>query len=146
MIYIIPVKFYSIKYVSFDKAVEIVCREGRAAWMAKSDIKSAFRLLPIYPGDFDILGFKFEGMFFFDKCLPMGASKSYALSETFSTFLEFQAKKVTKSETICHYLDDFLFVLKGGKTVCGEILASFQGMCNELQCLSRQRRLRAQTR
>ena len=64
-------------------------------------------------------------MFFFDKCLPMGASRSCALFETFSTFLEFQAKKVTKSEAICHYLDDFLFVSKGVKTACGEMLASF---------------------
>ena len=55
----------------------------------------------------------------------MGASRSCALFETFSTFLKFQAKKVTKSEAICHYLDDFLFVSKGVKTACGEMLASF---------------------
>jgi hypothetical protein len=29
--------------------------------MAKADIESAFRLLPIYPGDFELLGIKFDG-------------------------------------------------------------------------------------
>ena len=31
---------------------------GQNAILAKTDLKSAFRLLPIYPGDFDLLGIK----------------------------------------------------------------------------------------
>jgi hypothetical protein len=43
------------------------------ALLAKAYVKSAFRLLKIWPGYFDQLGFTFDGKFYFDKCLPMGA-------------------------------------------------------------------------
>jgi hypothetical protein len=32
--------------------------------------------VPIYPDDFDLLGFKLGPYFFIDKCLPMGYSAS----------------------------------------------------------------------
>jgi hypothetical protein len=59
-----------------DDAVRMVQKLGKGALLAKADIKSAFRLLRIWPGDFDQLGFSFSGNFYFDKCLPMGAEVS----------------------------------------------------------------------
>ena len=38
--------------------------------MAKSDIKSAFRLLPVHPDDFELLSIQFDGQWFVDKALP----------------------------------------------------------------------------
>lgn len=46
----------SVQYTSFDQVVQIIAKYGKGAAIAKCDIKSAFRLLPIYPGDFDLLG------------------------------------------------------------------------------------------
>jgi hypothetical protein len=51
-------KFTSVQYSLFDNAVSIVKNLGKGALIGKKDIQSAFRLLPIYPGDFDLLGFK----------------------------------------------------------------------------------------
>jgi hypothetical protein len=48
---------------------EPVQRLGENALCAKSDIKSAFRLLPIYPGSFDLLGIQLNGNFYIDKML-----------------------------------------------------------------------------
>lgn len=45
---------------------------GKGTLFAKTDIKSAFRLLSIYPGDFDLSGIKLGDKFYFDKCLPFG--------------------------------------------------------------------------
>ena len=56
--------------------------------MAKADIESAFRLLPVHPASFRLLGFTLGGEFYFDKCLPMGCAISCAYFEAFSTFLE----------------------------------------------------------
>ena len=121
-----------VKYTSFDSAVDIVSSMGTGALLAKTDIKSAFRLLPIYPGDFDLLGFTFNGQYYFDKMLPMGASISCSLFEKFSTFLDFSIKRITKSDGIVHYLDDFLFTAKGHTNDCERLLTSFQGMCDQL--------------
>ena len=53
-------KFTSVQYSSFNNAVNIFKRLAVNAKIGKKDIKSAFRLLRIYPGDFDLLGFKLE--------------------------------------------------------------------------------------
>lgn len=52
------------------------------------DIKSAFRRIIVHPANFDLLGIKFEGEFYIDKCLPMGCSLSCNLFEKCSTFLQ----------------------------------------------------------
>ena len=46
----------AVHYFSFDNAVSIVKKLGKGALIGKKDIKSAFRLLPCYPGDLDLLG------------------------------------------------------------------------------------------
>jgi hypothetical protein len=127
----IPDELISVKYASFDQAVGLVQEVGHMAYLAKCDIKSAFRLLPIYPGDFDLLGFKFDGKYFIDKCLPMGASISCSHFECFSSYLEFQVKANARSKFITHYLDDFLFV-GDTQVTCQKLLHEFQKMCNEL--------------
>ena len=55
----------SVQYASFDVAVALVQDAGLGALVSQCDIKSAFRILPVYPGDFDLLGFKFPNQFFF---------------------------------------------------------------------------------
>ena len=117
-----------VRYAPFDEAVRIVCRNGKGAWLAKSDIKSAFRLLPVAPVDYELLGFTFQNKFYFDKCLPMGCSISCALFEKFSTFLEFCICNLSKSSSITHYLDDFFFVGKS-KAQCKYLLDEFAAMC-----------------
>ena len=59
----IPAEIATVKYATFDSAVELVQQVGSGAFLAKCDIKSAFRLLPIYPGDFDLLGFNLSSCF-----------------------------------------------------------------------------------
>jgi hypothetical protein len=46
-------KFSTVQYSSFDKAISIVKKLDKNALIAKMDIKSAFRLLLVYPGDFN---------------------------------------------------------------------------------------------
>ena len=64
-------KTFTVKYASFNQAVSIAQRLSKSAEMAKSDIKISFPNAPYLPGDFELLGFKFQGLYFIDKCLPM---------------------------------------------------------------------------
>ncbi|VDI36777.1 Hypothetical predicted protein [Mytilus galloprovincialis] len=97
--------------------------------LAKCDVKSAFRLLRLSPGDFDLMGFKFENQYFFDKCLPMGASISSALFESFSTALHWVVQQQSKNDNILHYLDDFLFGGEAQTSQCHDTLKCFQDSC-----------------
>lgn len=57
-------KFTSVNYSSFDNVVSLVQKLGQGALIGKKDIKSAFRLVPCYPCDFDLLGFKIGDQFY----------------------------------------------------------------------------------
>lgn len=61
----------TVKYDSFDVAVDMVRSLRPSALMAKCDIEFTFRLLPVHPDNFDLLGFTFQGPYYFDKALPM---------------------------------------------------------------------------
>jgi hypothetical protein len=46
----------TVRYTSFDRVVEMVRKLGKRAELGVIDIKNAFRLLRVFPGDFDLLG------------------------------------------------------------------------------------------
>ena len=71
-----------------------------------------------------------EGQFYFDKCLPMGASSSCHLFEKFSSALEFIAKK-GNINYILHYLDDFLLI-NHSKDQCEKDLMNFLQICESI--------------
>ncbi|XP_061191718.1 uncharacterized protein LOC133199935 [Saccostrea echinata] len=50
----------SVHYSHIDDAAGMIALMGKGTLLAKSDIKSAFRLIPVAPSDFDLLGFKFS--------------------------------------------------------------------------------------
>jgi hypothetical protein len=120
-----------VRYSDFDNAVHIVKRLGKGTWMGKMDLKNAFRLLPCYPGDFDLLGIKLGDLYFIDRCMPMGCSISCSTFETFSKFLEWAIKIITGSDNIDHYLDDFIFMATL-KDRCKFLLDEFSALCLEL--------------
>ena len=80
-------------YASFDEVVKLVVNVGKGAFMAKADVESAFRLLPVHPSDLCLLSMKVNDFYLIDKSLPMGTSCSPALFEKFPTFLEWATKK-----------------------------------------------------
>ena len=64
---------------------------GSGAHMAKTDVKSAFRIVPIHPEDFHLLGMKLDGLYFYETTLPMGCSMSCAIFEAFSSAVQWIA-------------------------------------------------------
>lgn len=98
--------FASVSYTSNDEAIKLILKQGKGAFMAKADIKSAFRLIPINPSQYHLLCFKWKGLFYHDCCLPMGARSSCHIFEIFSKNVE-QIMKNEGIEALIHILDDF---------------------------------------
>lgn len=117
----------SVKYTSFDEAVHMIQDMGQGCLLGKLDIKSAFRLLPVSPSDFDQLGFVFDDKFYYDKAMPFGCRISCASWEKVSTFLEFTAKQQSPDGVgdLKHYVDDFLFAGEAGTDNCSVIMKTF---------------------
>lgn len=115
----------AVTYATFDDAIQIIRKFGRGALLAKADVQSAFRLLPIAPESHNSLGFCFEGFFFYDKCLPMGCSLSCYYFEIFASFLQWVMIFESGHSGIIHYLDDFLFIGPPSSSICSLILELF---------------------
>lgn len=122
----------TVQYASFDGVVDMIANLGRGALIGKMDIKSAFRLIPIYPGDFDLLGFSVDGLFYIDKCLPMGCSISCKIWETFATFLHWLTHFKSGLNTLDHYLDDFIFAGRCGTQECAILMSTFSSLAKEI--------------
>ena len=103
-------EFKTVNYASIDDAISKLKINGSGAFMSKTDIDSAFRLIPVNPEDYPILGIKFNNRYYYDRCLPMGCSSSCHIFERFSTAVEWIPTNKFGIESIIHYLDDFLIV------------------------------------
>ncbi len=76
--------------------------------MAKTDIKSAFCIIPILPADYDLLGIFWQGKYYYDRVMPMGCASSCRTFEMFSTAIEWVAKTQLSMPHLIHILDDYL--------------------------------------
>ena len=63
---------FSLHCSSVDDAVAILLHLGKGALMAKIDLKSAFRMIPVHRADWDLLGMHWRGQYYVDTCLPFG--------------------------------------------------------------------------
>ncbi len=68
----IATQLCSLKYTKVDEVVEAILQLGRGAEVAKMDVKSAYRIVPVHPGDRWLLGMRWQGQLFIDTALPFG--------------------------------------------------------------------------
>ena len=55
---LIPTDCSSVQYASINDAVSVIKKTGAGCFMAKTDVKTAFRLRPIHPNDCSLLNMK----------------------------------------------------------------------------------------
>ena len=122
-------EFSSITYSNIQDAIENTKLAGRGCYLAKTDVKSAFRIIPIYPKEYHLLGMVWKGLYYFDKCMPMGCSSSCRTFELLSTALEWVARKHLSIDFIYHLLDDFLIIAPSYQLCQGQ-LSLFTSFCN----------------
>lgn len=116
-------EFATVQYASIQDAIALIQKLGPGCFMGKSDIAQAFRNLPIHEDCHHLLGFIFEGKYYYDTCLAMGARCSCQIFECFSTALQWILETKFKVENCLHILDDFFF-----------ISLSFDLTCHYLKC------------
>ena len=85
--------------------------------MAKIDIQHAFRLCPVRPEDWPLLGFSWESKFYCDLRLPFGSRSSPFIFNTFAEALWWIISSLFGVQFLLHYLDDF-FVANSSADSC----------------------------
>ena len=127
----IAVEFVSVSYAGIQDAICKIKAIGKNCFMAKTDVRSAFRIMPIHPDDYHLLGFSWKGSYYYDKCVPFGASSSCRLFEATSTALEWIAMHKLGCSAVVHILDDFLFI-NATEEGCANDLKAFLSMCSDI--------------
>ena len=105
----------SLRYSSVDVAVDIIRPLGRDTQLVKLDIKDAYRLIPVHPDDYHLLGISWRGETYIDLALPFGLRSA---PKIFSTVADLVAwvlhQHCIKHQP--HYLDSYLFLEERNST------------------------------
>ena len=127
----IPSALCSLQYVTIDDAVQEIFKLGIGTLLAKIDIKSAFRLLPVHQADRHLLLMRWKECIYIDTCLPFGLRSAPKLFNILADLLQWIAQ-VEGTSCIMHYLDDFLLLGPPESEVCQNSLDIIQRICKDL--------------
>ena len=109
----IPTELCSLRYPSLDAAARLIMTQGRGALMSKLDIKEAYRMVPVHPDDWFLLGMRWRGAYYIDTRLPFGLRSAPKIFTALADALQWILLQ-RGLPNLLHYLDDFLFVESPG--------------------------------
>lgn len=121
----------SLEYASVEQAAKLVKRAGPGALMAKLDLSSAYRHVPVHPDDSHLLGFEWRGAVYVDRALPFGLRSAPKVFTAVADGLAW-AMVCRGIEDFIHYLDDFFFCSSATSSACREALRTAVPLCTEL--------------
>ena len=127
----IPSSLCSIKYITIDDAINQILSLGKGTMMAKIDIKSAFRLLPVHPADRHLLMMNWNNSIYIDLCIPFGLRSAPKLFNVAADLLQWIAEH-NGVTPLLHYLDDFLTLGPPDSDVCHHNLTTLKHLCHTL--------------
>lgn len=129
-----------LKLCRFGHAARAVVRLGKGCWLIKLDVEAAYKQVPVRREDWPLLGFYWEGKYYYERVLPFGLRSSCRLWELFAHALHFLVETVLNTgvpahqRVTLHYVDDFLFVLQceAGEAAAQELLRRVLHLCKQL--------------
>ena len=121
----------SLKYASIDDAVEVVLKKGKGTKLAKLDLESAYRMVPVHPQDRHLLGMRWDGEVYVDSALPFGLrSAPKIFTAVADGLLWIMINQGIRA--VLHYLDDYLFMGDPGSEECADALHLALALCERL--------------
>ena len=105
----------SLSYVTVDMIADKVASLGKGTLLAKLDVKSAFRIVPVHPADRLLLGMQWRDSIYVDTVLPFGLRSTPKLFNVIADAIQYIARS-QGVQHITHYLDDFIVLGQAGTT------------------------------
>ena len=127
----IPPEHTHVQYSNIEDAINSIKQLGKGCFMAKTDIDSAFRIIPVSEKHYHLLGFKWRQKWYYDRNLPMGLASSCKIFETFSIAIAWIARQKLGISELVKILDDFL-ILDTSYQGCEKKLKAFLFLCNDI--------------
>ena len=121
----------SLHYTSVEDVAMKAAQLGRGSLIAKVDIESAYRLIPVHPGDRWLLGTRWENRLYIDPMLPFGLRSAPKIFNAIADALEWRLKAVG-IQHVYHYLDDFAVLGAPETDECFQAVEKLHKTCTEL--------------
>ena len=121
----------SLSYITVDMIGDRISELGWGTLMAKLDIKSAFRIIPVHPVDRCLLGMQWQQRIYVDRVLPFGLRSAPRLFSAVADGLQFIARS-QGIENVAHYLDDFIVLGRPGSDQCDHDFQLLVRICEQL--------------
>ena len=96
----------SLTYMKVSDVVHKILSLGRGCQLAKINIESAFRNVPMHPHDRHLLGLRWKGKCYTDTTLPFGLRSAPKIFNVLADALQWIAERCGISY-LGHYPDDF---------------------------------------
>ena len=128
----IPRELCSMSYITIDDAIKRILMLGPGTLLAKIDIKSAFRLVPVHPADRHLLAMEWRSGVFINTCLPFGLRSSPKLFNILADLLAWILEHQGVSYLL-HYLDDFLTMGNPHSSECHHNVTTMKQVCQLLR-------------
>ena len=84
---------------------------GKGSLLAKLDLKDTYRHIPVCCTDWNLMGFKWLGKFYYPIVLMIGGKSPPYIFNLFAEVLHWIIERHIPT-TLCHYLDNFLPIFK----------------------------------
>ena len=118
----------SLHYSSVDEAVRRALALGEYTQLAKFDLESAYRVVPVHPTDRLLLGMRWKEELYVNTALPFGLRSAPKIFNAVADGLQWILGR-NRVENCLHYLDDFLILGSGGSNDCGVALQRALQIC-----------------
>ena len=121
----------SMTYMRVDDVADAILKIGQGAEMAKIDIQSAYRIVPVHPGDRWLLGMMWQGKLYVDMALPFGLRSAPKIFSVIADGLEW-ILRANGAPYTWHYLDDFITIGAPNSGECAFNRSLMSHMCRRL--------------
>ena len=109
-----------------DRRIRACFERTGEVWMAKADIKAAYRTMPVRPEDWHLQGIKWDDQYYVDLRMSFGCRSSVDQWLRFSDALAWAMARW--GVYAVHYVDDFIFIA-GSEAECLEQVRKFHKLC-----------------
>ena len=127
---------YTLTYCSVDDVFAIASALGKGSLMAKKELQNAFRLIPVRPEDWNLLGIQWKNQFYIDTCLLFGFRSAPFLFNQLADAIHWSLQHNHGVRHVLHYLDDFFTAGSPDSTECSDNLqAMLSLLVEDLACV-----------
>ena len=121
----------SLFYITVNSAIAEIMKLGRGALLAKVDVKSAFRPLPVHPADCHLLAMNWNTQVSVDTYLPFSLRSAPKLFNILADLLSWILEQ-KGANPLLHNLDDFLIISPPKSSACFNNLQDILEVCSHL--------------